>query len=168
MWNRSCSHVEPENTSPLRLTECIIRPLFFTIISKLAAGSVSKATPMGVPAPLSLFLYLKERWWVGGAGGGGVWGKANSKGLNTQSKHYPMFELHTLSPTVLPHTRTPPLQPAQLNTLLIPGPAHKSDRKSTSDKVSPPQPAGFSWQHWLTCGLLWNKWSNFPNNHLRG
>lgn len=100
--------------------------------------------------------------------GGGVWGKANSEGLNTQSKHYPMFELHTLSPTVLPHTRTPPLQPAQLNTLLIPGPAHKSDRKSTSDKVSPPQPAGFSWQRWLTCGLLWNKWSNFPNNHLRG
>lgn len=53
----------------------------------------------------SLFLYLKERWWVGG---GQVWGKANSEGLNTQSKHYPMFELHTFGSTVLPHTRTLP------------------------------------------------------------
>lgn len=47
---------------------------------------------------------------AGAEGGGGVWGKANSEGLNTQSKHYPMFELHTLSPTVLPHTRALPSQ----------------------------------------------------------
>lgn len=85
---------------------------FSPIILKLAPGGVRKATPMGLPAPLSLFLYQKERWWVcGGRGvGGAVWGKANSEGLNTQSKHYPMFELHTLSPTVLPHTRALPLQ----------------------------------------------------------
>lgn len=80
-------------------------PYFFTLFWKLIAGSASKATRMGVPAPLSLFLYLKERWW---AGGGQLWGKANSEGLNTQSKHYPMFELHTFSTTVLPHTRALP------------------------------------------------------------
>lgn len=112
MRNHRCSNVVPSHSVRkiqlkillLSLTECITWSIFWTIISELAAGSVSKATPMGVPAPLRLFLYLKERWgW--GVGGKGVWGKANSEGLNTQSKHYPMFELHTFSPTILPHTR---------------------------------------------------------------
>lgn len=66
-----------------------------------------------------------------------------------------MFELHTFGPTILPHTRAlsplslipanTPLELAQLNTLLIPGLSNKSGRKSTSDKVSPPQPAALSW-----------------------
>lgn len=49
---------------------------------------------------------------------------------------------HTLvlSPLSLIPANTPSKR-AQLNTLLIPGPAHKSERKSTSDKVSPPRPA---------------------------
>lgn len=81
-------------------------------------------------------------------------GEANSQGLNTQSKHHPMFELHTFGPTVLPHTRAlpsepysreHPLEPAQLNTLRIPGLSNKSGRKSTSDKVTPPPPAARRW-----------------------
>lgn len=77
MRNRDCPNVAPNhsvrntqlNTLLLPLTECITWFIFLTIILKLAAGGASKATPMGVPAPLSLFLYLKERWWVWGGGG---------------------------------------------------------------------------------------------------
>lgn len=114
MRNRNCSNVAPNhsvrktplnNLLPLADWMHHLVHIFWTIILKLAAGSASKATPLGVPAPLSLFLYLKERWWVGG---GQVWGKANSEGLNTQSKHYPMFELHTFCLTVPPHTRALP------------------------------------------------------------
>lgn len=36
-------------------------PIFSPIILQLAPGSARKATPMGVPAPFSLFLYQKER-----------------------------------------------------------------------------------------------------------
>lgn len=114
MWKSSCSEVSAahsdgkmQRSSPAPADWNPLNAYFSPIILKLAPGSARKATPMGVPAPLRLFLYQKERWWVCG---GGVWGKANSEGLNTQSKHYPMFELHTLSPTVLPNTRALPSQ----------------------------------------------------------
>lgn len=57
---------------------------------------------------------------------------------------------HTLalSPLSLIPANTPSSW-AQLNTPLIPAPSHKSGRKSTSDKVSPPRPAALSQQLWL-------------------
>lgn len=60
-----------------------------------------------VSQPRSVYFCIRRK---GDGFVGGFWGKANSEGLNTQSKHYPMFELHTLSPTVLPHTRRLPSQ----------------------------------------------------------
>lgn len=43
---------------------------------------------------------------VDGSKGEQVWGKANSEGLKTPSKHYPAYELHTFGPAILPHTHT--------------------------------------------------------------
>lgn len=74
-------------------------------------------------------------------------GKVNSEGLNTQSKHYPMFELHTFRATILAHT---PALPSQVLFLLTPpsaGPVKYTAyprvflliwQESPSDRVSPP------------------------------
>lgn len=75
---------------------------------------------------------------------------------------------HTLalSPLWVLFLLTPPLELAQLNTLLIPGLSNKSGRKSTSDKVSPPKPAALSWLLWLKYGACF--WSNFLNHRFWG
>lgn len=61
----------------------------------------------------------------------------NCTPLGLQFSHTLTLVLQLLQSRFWSHT----LQPAQLNALLILGPSHKSGRKHTSDKVSPPQPA---------------------------
>lgn len=69
MRNRRCSNVAPIcsvrggkkkqlNILLLSLTECITWSIFLTIILELAAGGASKATPMGVPAPLQVYFCI--------------------------------------------------------------------------------------------------------------
>lgn len=66
------------------------------------------STLQGVPALFSLFLWQEEEGGLPRTGQGAVWvTRANSQGLNTQSKHYPVFELYTLSLANLPHTLSP-------------------------------------------------------------
>lgn len=84
------------------------RCLLFAYYFKVGSRQCEESYTYGCPSPTQSISVSEGK--VMGLGVGGVWGKANSKGLNTQSKHYPMFELHTLSPTVLPHTRTLPSQ----------------------------------------------------------
>lgn len=73
IWNSSCFEVsvarsdgKMQRSSPASAVWNLFSAYFSPIILKLAVGSARKATPMGVPAPLSLFLYQKERWWVCG------------------------------------------------------------------------------------------------------
>lgn len=73
MWKSSCSEVpaahsdgKMQRSSPAPADWNPLNAYFSPIILKLAPGSARKATPMGVPAPLRLFLYQKERWWVCG------------------------------------------------------------------------------------------------------
>lgn len=55
-WNLVPNHSVRENTAEYlscsRWLNAFLGPYFFTFILKSTAGSVSKATPMGVPAPL--------------------------------------------------------------------------------------------------------------------
>ena len=119
----------------LSLPECITWSIFLTIILELAAGAASKATPMGVPAPLGLFLYLKERWWVRGGGGGGGEGAKQTARVSTLRVNITLCLNCTPSARQFSHTLAPPpsrvsdscshpLKLAQLNTLLIPEPPH--------------------------------------------
>lgn len=113
MWNSSCfsssfwsfwqeSAAELSGPGWLKPVQC----LFFTYYFEV--GSRQESYTYGCPSPTESISVSEGK--VMGLWVGGVWGKANSEGLNTQSKHYPMFELHTLSPTVLPHARALPSQ----------------------------------------------------------
>lgn len=157
----------------LFLIECIIWSMFFTPTFKLAAGIESKATPMGVPAPLGLFLSRKERWWVGVEGGGGrggrFWAKQTVR-VSTLKVNITLCLNYT--PPALQFSHTPalsslslilantPSSRAQLNTLLIPRPSNKLEEKqlwqgltSTANSPSPVTPTNMF-------GKLWNKRSN--------
>lgn len=102
--NRNCSSAAPgRSIIAERSTAFAPRMHYVVLISfhYLEVGCVFNYT-YGCPS-FTQSISASE-WKVMGWGGGG-WRKANSEGLHTQSKHYPMFELHAFSPTVLPHTR---------------------------------------------------------------
>lgn len=108
-----------------------------------------------VSRPRSVYFCIRRKG--DGFVGGGSLGQSKQRRSQHSKQTLPHVWTTHLEPYSPTHSRAPLsvlflLTPpfffflAQLNTLLIPGPAHKSDRKSTYDKVSPPRRADFSRQ----------------------
>lgn len=112
-WSCSSSFCLGETAAELSSPGSLkpVQCLFFAYYFEVGSRRCEESYTYGSPSPTqSISVSEGKVMGLWGKKGGGVWGKANSEGLNTQSKHYPMFELHTLSPTVLPHTRALPSQ----------------------------------------------------------
>lgn len=158
--NRSCPEVSPDHSDrkmqrsfPGLADPWPLRCLFFAYYFEVGSGQREESYTYGCPSPVQSISVSEGKVM-------GLWGAGLGQSKQRRSQHSKQTlphvwtthlepyssPTHSRSPLAVLFLLTPPFFLAQLNTLLIPGPAHKSDRKSTYDKVSPPRRADFSRQ----------------------